>query len=102
MAQIFDRFVIGFVWQADDRIGRRWSAEAITRDEKARDRAADQAGDDQPERRGRDADFKRIGDAEALGDDRRPRDRGAVSADKRGGANERNDPLRQAERGYTA
>jgi hypothetical protein len=74
----------------------------VTRDEEAGDRAADQTCDDQPERRGRDADFERIREAEALGDDWRPGDRGAMSADERGGTYERRDPLGQTERGDAA
>ena len=74
----------------------------MARDEEAGDRTADQTRDDQPERRGRDADFERIRDAEPLGDDRRPGDRRAVPADERGGADERGDPLGQTERGDAA
>ncbi len=38
----------------------------MTRDEEACDRAADETCDDQSERCGRDADFERIREAEAL------------------------------------
>ena len=74
----------------------------MTRDEEAGDRTADQTRDDQAERRRGDADFERIGDSEALRDDRRPGDRGAVPADERGGADEGGDPLGQTERGDAA
>ena len=98
VAEIVDGFVIRIVGQADDRVGPGRAAEMVTRDEKAGDRTADQTRDDQSERRRCDADFERIGDAEALADDRRPRDRSAVSADERGGAHERSNPLGQTER----
>ena len=90
--------VVGVVRQADDRIGRRWPAELVTGDEEAGDRTADQARDHEPERRSGDADFERVGEPEALSDDRRPGDRGAMPADERGRAEKGRDPFRQAER----
>ena len=95
---IVDRPVVRIVGQADDRIGRRWPAELVAGDEEAGDRAADQARDHKPERRDGDADFERVGEPEALSDDRRPGDRRAMAADERGRAEKGRDPLRQAER----
>jgi hypothetical protein len=83
MADVVDQLVGGVVRQADDRVGRRWSGEMVTRDENAGDWTADQARDDQAERRRCDTDFERIGEAEALADYRRPGDRCSVPADER-------------------
>jgi hypothetical protein len=74
----------------------------VTRDEEAGGRTTDQTCDDQPECHRRDADFERIREPEALGDDWRPGDGGAMSADERGGTYERSDPLGQTERGDAA
>ena len=102
MAQIVDRLVARVVRQPHDGIGCQGSAEAMPRNEEARDRTADQTGDDQAQGRGGDADFERIGDPEPLGDDRRPGDGRAVAPDERGGADEGGDPMGQAERGDAA
>ncbi len=99
MAQIVHGLAFMVVGQADNRVWRCRSAETVARDKEACDRAADQTCDDQPKSRRRNADFERIRDAEALGDDRRPGDRGAVATNERGGTYERRDPLGQTERG---
>ena len=70
----------------------------MTGDEEAGDRTADEACDHKSKRRDGDADFERVGEPEALSDDRRPGDRGAVPADERGRAEKGRDPFRQAER----
>ena len=102
MAQIVGGLAARLVGQAHDGIGRQWPAEAMPRDEEAGDRTADQTRDDQPERRGRDADFEGVSDAEPLGDDRRPGDGRAMPADERGGADEGGNPMGQAERSDAA
>jgi len=66
MAEIVNGRTAGVVRQADDRVGLRWPTEIMARDEEAGDRAADETRDHQPERRRRNADFERVGDAEAL------------------------------------
>ena len=61
MAEIIDGRSRRVVGQADHRVGRRGAAEIMARDEKAGDRAADEARDDQAKRCRRDADFERVG-----------------------------------------
>ena len=83
MADVVNRLFGGVVGQADDRVGRRRSGEMVTSDENAGDWTADEARDDQAERRGCYTDFERIGEPEALGDDRRPGNRCSMPADER-------------------
>jgi hypothetical protein len=43
VADVVDRFQVRVIRQSNDRIGRRWSAELVRRDEEAGDRTADEA-----------------------------------------------------------
>ncbi len=83
MADIVDGLVGRVVRKADDRVRRRWSGGVVTRDENAGDWTADEARDDQAERRGCDTDFDRIGEPEALSDYRRPGNGRSMPADER-------------------
>ena len=78
------------------------AGEFIACDQNARNRAANEACDDQTERRGRDADFQGILQAEARRDQRRPRYCCAVTANERGRSEKHRHSFRQIEDFRTA